>query len=74
MSQRAVEHCIGRLITDDQFRRMAGVSLSRACLQAGINLTPAEINLLSLLDLGSLAQVSLCLDPGLHRTARRVGQ
>lgn len=74
MSQRAVEHCIGRLITDDQFRRLAGTSLAQACVQAGLELTPVEIELLSLLNLDAFAQMSRCLDPGLHRTGNHLGQ
>lgn len=73
MSQRAVEHCIGRLVTDDQFRRLAGVSLAHACMQAGLELTPGEIALLSLLDFDTLAQLSRHLDPGLHRTGITLG-
>jgi len=68
MSQRAVEHCLGRLITDDQFRRLARKSLPHACRQFGFELTPTEIELLGHLDFSFLTDVSRYLDPGLHRT------
>lgn len=67
MSQRAVEHCLGRLITDRQFRRLARTSLALACRQVGFELTATEIELLSQLDITSLADVSHRLDLGLHR-------
>jgi hypothetical protein len=68
MSQQAVEHCLGRLITDDQFRRLAQKSLPQACRQFGFVLTPIELELLAELNFSSLAEVARCLNPGLHRT------
>ena len=68
MSQRAVEHCLGRLITDDQFRGLARRSLPQACRQCGYELTRSELELLDQLDFSSLAAVVCCLDPGLRRT------
>ena len=67
MSQRAVEQCLGRLITDDQFRRLAGKSLPQTCRQFGFELTATEIELIGHFDFSSLADVSRRLDPGLHR-------
>lgn len=74
MSQRAVEHCLGRLITDRQFRRLASNSLARACRQLGFELTHTEIELLSHLDLTSLADVARYLDAGLHRAGGHLDQ
>ena len=73
MSQRAVEHCIGRLITDNQFRRLAITSLPQACQQLGLELTPLEMDLLSRLDLNSISRLSCNLDPGLQRTGSHLG-
>ena len=67
MSQRAVEHCLDRLITDEQFRHLALTSLPQACRQFGFELTLMEIKLLGHLDFSSLANVSRELDTGLHR-------
>lgn len=74
MSQRAVEHCLGRLITDTQFRRLASTSLIQACRQCGFELTVTEIELLRHLDFASLADVSRRLDPGLHRVGGNLAQ
>ncbi|MGD9947753.1 MAG: Os1348 family NHLP clan protein [Desulfobulbus sp.] len=68
MSQRAVEYCLGRLITDDQFRSLAKNSLPRACRQLGLDLTAMELDLLSQFDLSSIAEIACSLDPGLLRT------
>jgi hypothetical protein len=68
MSQRAVEHCIGRLLTDTQFRRLARTSLAQACQQLGLELTVLELDLLSRLDFDSFSRLSCKLDPGLQRT------
>jgi len=73
MSQRAVEHCIGRLITDSQFRRQARNSLPQACRQLGLELTSLELDLLSRLDLNSFSRLSCNLDPGLQRTGSKLG-
>ena len=74
MSQRAVEHCLGRLITDPQFRRLASSSLDQACQQFGFDLTTTEIELLGHLDLSALANVARCLDTGLHRAGGYLAQ
>lgn len=74
MSQRAVEQCLGRLITDNQFRRLAGKSLVRTCRQFGFELTVTEIELLVRLDFSCLADVSRHLDPGLHRAGADLEQ
>jgi hypothetical protein len=68
MSQEAVERLLGRLITDDRFRRIAEVSLDSACLQEGYRLTSVELNLMSTLDIKQVAELASRLDPGLCRT------
>ena len=45
MSQEAVERVLGRLITDERFRRAVGDSLEAACLQQGYSLSHAELRL-----------------------------
>ena len=74
MSQRAVEHCLGRLITDTQFRRLARNSLAQACRQFGYDLTLTEIELLGHLDFTALADVYRHLDAGLHRVGGQLDQ
>ena len=73
MSQKAVELLIGRLITVDQFRQMASTSLSDACFKNGLELTSMEIDLLSRMEIKSFAELSCCIDPGLRRAGRSVG-
>lgn len=72
MSQEAVERVLGRLITDERFRRAVADSFEAACLQEGYSLTTIELRLLSGLDISSLAEFSRRLDAGLCRagTAR----
>jgi hypothetical protein len=72
MSQEAVERLLGRLITDDRFRKIAAVSLDSACLQEGYRLTSVELNLLSGLDIKQVAELAAKLDPGLCRTGYAV--
>jgi hypothetical protein len=67
MSQAAVEQVLGRMITDEQFRRLATNSLETACLQEGYRLFPAELRLLSGLDMRCVAEFADRLDPGLCR-------
>jgi len=70
MSQDAVERLLGRLMTDDRFRRIAEVSLDSACLQEGYRLTSVELSLLSTLDIKQVAELAAMIDPGLCRTGR----
>lgn len=68
MSQEAVERVLGRLITDERFRRQAVDSLAAASLREGYCLTPAELQLLSILDLQRITELADQLIPGLCRT------
>jgi hypothetical protein len=67
MSQEAVEGVLGRLITDERFRCLAADSLEAACLQEGYRLYPAELRLLSRLDLKHITAFAGRLNPGLCR-------
>ena len=68
MSQEAVEKVLGRLITDERFRRLAAASLESASLREGYQLTPAELQLLSnSLDLPGITEFANQLNPGLRR-------
>jgi len=72
MSQEAVERVLGRLITDEQFRYLAGNSLDNACLQAGYSLSMTESLLLSRLEMKHISELAVCLDPGLCRVTGRI--
>jgi hypothetical protein len=67
MSQEAVERLLGRMITDKRFRRMAADSLEAVSLQEGYRLSPAELRLLSGLELQRVAELAGRLDPALCR-------
>jgi hypothetical protein len=67
MSQESVERVLGRLITDEQFRRSAVESFEMACRQAGYLLTPSELQLLASLKLKHFSELSGELNPGLRR-------
>jgi len=71
MSQDALERLLGRLITDESFRRCVSKNcLERMCLLEGYPLTASELRLANLLDLSALDGVALQLDPGMLRAAR----
>jgi len=67
MSQATVEQVLGRMITDERFRRLVTTSLEAACLQEGYRLFPSELRLLSGLDMQSIRGLAGRLDPGLCR-------
>lgn len=71
MSQEAVERVLGRLMTDEGFRRAAQESLELACLQQGYLLTRTELQLLADLQLQALDSVAPRLNPGLRRAVTR---
>lgn len=70
MSQEAVERLLGRLITDERFRRLAADSLEAASLQEGYRLSPTELRLLCGLELQCIAELADRLNPGLCRAGR----
>lgn len=67
MSQEAVELVLGRLITDERFRRSAADSLEAVSRQEGYRLSPAELRLLSGLELQRITELAGRLNPGLSR-------
>lgn len=73
MSQEAVEQVLGRLLTDERFRRQAADSLETACLQEGYRLIPGELQLLSDLDLQLMTELADRLNRGLRRAGDSPG-
>ena len=69
MSQEAVERMLGRMLTDQRFRTLVGTSLESASREAGFQLNPVELRLLSALQPEGFAELAGRIDPGLCRAA-----
>jgi len=67
MSQRDVERTLGRLLTDHAFRAEFFLDPARACLQAGIQLTPQEVEALLRTPRPALASLGARLDDRICR-------
>jgi hypothetical protein len=71
MSQRSVERVIGRLVTDEAFRRRFGRdpgTALREMTECGAELTGSELRALSCLDAGLAADFAAVIDPRLQKT------
>jgi hypothetical protein len=68
MSQEAVERLLGRLLTDDTFRKRAEKSLAIVCREAGFDLNAGELGAISRDNIISLDLVSLCIDRSIKRS------
>ena len=67
MSQEAVEQFLGRLVTDDRFRRRAMVALENLLEEEGFQLSEKEQQAIKLEDLIRLEMVAARLDTSLKR-------
>lgn len=67
MSQAAVEKALGKLITDEGFRRRFFKDPAAASFAAGLELSPAELDVLSSLPDKAIARLNARLD---HRICR----
>ena len=70
MSQRSVERVIGRLVTDESFRRRftadPGVAL-RELAASGLDLNPCEVVALASIDPRLVARLADAIDPRLQK-------
>jgi hypothetical protein len=76
MSQRSVELTIGRLATDEGFRRLFEASREAALeelIASGLPLTPVERRALLDLDVAACQRFAHCLDPRLQKISVRQG-
>jgi hypothetical protein len=74
MSQRSVELVIGRLATDEEFRRQFEANRAAALEEAiagGLSLTAVERRALFDLDLTACERFARCLDPRLQKISLR---
>ena len=67
MSQDAVEKVLGRMLTDDQFRRRASQDLVAVCREKGYLLDDEELALIGKFDVTSLSTAAEILDGGIKR-------
>ncbi len=67
MAQESVENFLGRLITDDDFRKLAKNSLTKACLEYGYTLTAAEQKIMQSIDFDSFIFLANSIDKGIKR-------
>ena len=73
MCQSAVERAIGKLVTDERFRATFGVDAARASLEAGLRLSPAELEALVRIPVSSLEEFASRVDDSIRRLAAGVG-
>ena len=66
MSQRNVEQVIGRLATDEDFRRRFESELQEL-IGSGTELTPVELKALRDLNFSACRRFARCLDPRLQK-------
>ena len=74
MSQRNVEWVIGKLVTDEEFRRrFAGgpFPVLRELIDGGIELTPCEARVLAAFDMRLAARCAQKIDPRLQKADLR---
>jgi hypothetical protein len=74
MSQRNVEMVIGRLATDEEFRRRfetEGESILRDLVASGVELTQVETKALLDLNFSACRRFARCLDPRLQKISLR---
>jgi hypothetical protein len=70
MSQRAVEHTVGRLVTDERFRRLFTSNAAdalRELAEEGLELSPHEAAALVATDLGVWDALADSVDPRLQK-------
>jgi hypothetical protein len=67
MSQRAVERTLGKLVTDERFREQFYQDPATACLRAGLNLSPRELEALLRTPREALGRLGETLDDRICR-------
>ena len=67
MTQDSVERTLGKLLTDEAFRERFFTAPAQACRDAGITLSPAELDALGRLSREALARFSEEVDDRISR-------
>jgi len=69
MGQSGVERAIGKLVTDERFRATFGVDAARASLEAGLHLSPGELEALVRIPVSVLEEFASRVDDSIRRLA-----
>jgi len=69
MSQRSVEQALGKMVTDETFRREFFRDPGRTSLEAGLELSPAEVRALERVPRAMLAELGASLEDRICRLA-----
>jgi len=70
MSQRGVERVIGRLVTDEEFRRRFDENREaaiREIAESGVELTCVEMRALASIDPRLMGRIADAIDPRIHK-------
>lgn len=67
MGQQAVERALGKLVTDEAFRKRFFANPETASWEAGLQLSPMELDALSKLSHDALVQLGEVLDKRISR-------
>ncbi|MGH7348470.1 MAG: Os1348 family NHLP clan protein [Candidatus Rokuibacteriota bacterium] len=62
MSQRSVERALGKMVTDEAFRRDFTRDPARSSIEAGLDLLPEEVDALLRVPHDMLERLASCLD------------
>ncbi len=76
MSQRNVENVIGRLATDEHFRRRFAAAPGptlRRLIEQGVDLNDCELHALATIDMGQLETFAGTLHPGIQKAELQGG-
>jgi hypothetical protein len=69
VTQHAVERALGKLLTDEGFRERFFVTAVTACRDAGLTLSPTELEALSRVSRDELARFAERLDQRISRAS-----
>jgi hypothetical protein len=70
MSQESVERFLGRLITDDDFRKSAEASIINTCIEYGIMLSGEEQRIIQGIDLDKFISLADSVDGNIKRSRK----
>ena len=69
MSQQAVERAIGKLVTDESFRRRFTADPARASLEAGLSFSATELAAVARISGAALDRLARTVDDSIRRLA-----